>query len=319
MEKKDLIIGVVGLTVCVIVAATVLMPILSDATKTTDTYTNEGYFRASQYDTTTNHTLTWSYESPNVVVVDGADVTLDYHVKNGGVTVVADTNWIVRMFTDSNGDVANLALLLSSGGTTLATVANSDTVSMSFESGTMSCTFGATSKTAPYTDLYLPSTNGAFIMKNADIDAYINSDSTVVAYGLSRVKTHSGSPSPSPGVGIYLSGSIDDGITGIVWRGDSVCSLSDEEINATSINDHIDLYKLSSLTATASFEETIDEVDYVTDSTVTYNYLLVPYQVTAERSVHFDSGTNAIINAIPIIIIVAMITMAVGFFLVKRE
>ena len=318
MEKKDLIIGVVGLTVCVIVAATVLMPILSDATKTTDTYTNEGYYKMSHFDNTTDHSFSWTYESPNVVTVDNQEVVIS-GILNKDVTIIADTNWLVRLSTDASGNVLRLSLVLSSGGTTTASVSDSHTISMTLESGAMSTTFAGTNKTASYDDVWIISNDGDMIMKKADVDSYLNGDSQVVGYGLTRIRNNAGGLTGSPGVGMMFIGSYDDGITGTVWRGGDNVSLSDETMNTVVDSSHIDLYKFSSITATATLTETVDDETVTTDTAVTYNYVIVPYEVTAERSIHFDTGTNAIINAIPIIIIVAMITMAVGFFLVKRE
>ena len=70
METKGIITVAVTVTVAVIVLAGILMPVLTDATKTEETFTNKGYYRMSHYDSTTDHTFAWDYQTPNVVTDD---------------------------------------------------------------------------------------------------------------------------------------------------------------------------------------------------------------------------------------------------------
>ena len=101
MEKKDLIIGVVGLAVCVIVAATVLMPILSDATKTTYTFTNEGIFRMAYTDK--DFTFEWNYDNPTTYVLNGESIVFN-NTTNRDVSVAMSDKFFIR------GDKTNVAV-----------------------------------------------------------------------------------------------------------------------------------------------------------------------------------------------------------------
>ena len=318
MESKNLLTLAITLTVGIILAGSLLMPVISDATETEHTFTNDGYFRMTHVDDTTDHTITWTYEKPNTITVDGTDVLIDYHVSNGQVTVIADTNWIVRLYNDGAGEVSAVAMVASTGGTASAQVIDSSTATISLTSGEMSATFGNATRTGTYTDAWIPSNDGEFTMKKADKVAYINENSEIVGYGLSRVKTASGAASGSPGAGISLIGNIADGITANVWRGPEV-TLSDAQINAQMDATYLDIYKLDSITATAHYSETVDGETVVTDSTVTYNYLLVPYQVTSELTQHLNPGEIAILNALPVLIIVALVVMATGALYLKRD
>ena len=318
MENNKLVAGILAAAISIIVLASVLMPVLNDATTTEDTFTNEGYFRMTHYDTTTDQTLTWTYEKPSIATVDNVDVPINYKVKNGQVTVVADTNWIVRMYNDANGDPSGLSLVLPIGGTTGADVSNNATVTMSFSAGSMSATFGTTSKTGTYTDIYLPSLDGSFLMKDANVDAYILPDSQVVGYGMTRVRTATGIQG-SPGTGISLVGNYEDGIVASVWRAGDGTTVTNPQMNVTSDPNHIDLYTLQSITATATVTETIDEQTVTTDSTITYTYLLVPYEVTAERSIHLTDAMNGILSVIPILIIVAVLLGVLAVFIKIKE
>ena len=144
-------------------------------------------------------------------------------------------------------------------------------------------------------------------MKDRNKPAYLHgSDSVYYGAGLSSL---SGSVLSS----LYLEGNIDEFE---VTPMSSLCTVSNEEIVSNSVSGYLDLYSLDKLKFTTTYSPIDGDP---TDVNQTYSYFAVPYEVTAEKSQHLDSGTIAIINAIPIIIIVAMITMAVGFFLVKRE
>ena len=312
---------IVGISIAtfigIVVLASVLMPVLDDATATTDTFTNNGYFRMTHYDDTTDHVVTWTYEKPSIITVDGVDVPISYNVKNGQVSVLVDTNFIVRLVNDANGNPVALAMLTPTGGTASANVSSSQTATINLTSGAMTATIGTTSKSETYTDIYVPSLDGPFSMKIAENDAYINGDSLLVGYGMSRIQTASGTMG-NPGVGLSFVGTYDDGITGSVWRGSDSTTLSNVVANVTEDKDHDDLYSLESITATATYTETVDSETVSTDSTVTYNYLLVPYEVSAERVVHFTDGQNAIFAVIPVIIILAVLLGVVAAVIRSR-
>lgn len=315
------ITGFPALVVSVVVALVVfgaVIPIFADTTQASDTYTNEGYFRMSHYDATTDHTLTWTYEEPNVVTVDNVKVPIDYNVASGQTSIVIDTNFIVRYFTDSAGVVSGVSYLAGVSGTKVATVANNETATFTFTSGTMAADVGSyTGLTNTYTDIYLPTLDGPFTMKKADIDAYMNGDSEIVAYGTTRINSSTGLIG-APGVGLAFNGSIDDGATGFVWRNSDVATLSNIKVNGTEVSSHIDLYMFDSITATATYTETVDDETVTTDTLVTYNYVLVPYEVTAERAVHPDATLTAILDMLPFIIGAGLVVGAVAWFITRK-
>ena len=293
MEKKDLIIGVVGLAVCVIVAATVLMPILSDATKTEDTFTNEGLWRMKPIENGDE----W-VKSGSTVVYNTDDV-LSYG-NNGLLNIALGDDWCVR----ANGNARGSFVRSSS---TAATVLAADDVITISGSGIIS------TNTPPITGYGFCST-GEYTLTSTTVAPYVNADSPIYATGVTFME------GGATDIVCHFEGSIEDGITitNIDPYGstpyDSVV-FSDVVIDYEQVTSHVDLYKINKITFTA----TTTLSDDVNEVPITYTSYVVPYQVTAEKSQHLDSGSIAIINAIPIIIIVAMITMAVGFFLVKRE
>ena len=305
MEMK--IIGVtITVFVSLVVLAAVLMPVLDDSTATEDTYTNEGWFRMSQYDATTNHVISWTYEKPNVITVDGEDVVIGYNVKDGSCTVVANSIWLLRYKVDSNGNTENVGFLYGTSGTKLATVADHQTATLTLTAGSASVSVGNYTGTHSYDVVYVPDTDGDYTMKKSDETAYINGDSPIYGFGLTRIRSNSGSLISSPGNGFAFAGTYDDGITGSVWRGDTT-TVSDCVCVATVDSSHEDLYKFDKITAVATLTETVDDETVTTDTDLTYNMVIVPYEVTAERTVHFTPNENAIFAAIPLLIIVAIL------------
>ena len=54
-------------------------------------------------------------------------------------------------------------------------------------------------------------------------------------------------------------------------------------------------------------------------SNLTYSYFIVPASVTSELTNHLSNGEIAILNALPILIIVALVVMAAGALYLKRD
>lgn len=316
MDNKLVMISIAAV-IGIIVLGSVLMPIMNDATATTDTFTNDGYFRMSQYDTTTDHTITWTYEKPSVLTVDNEDVTINYHAANGQVTVIANSVWLVRMYNDANGNVSGIGFLYGSSGTKLVNVSDNGTASVTLNDGSASVVFGTYTGTLSYDIVYLPDNDGDYVMSNPNNPMYINSDSNLYGFGLTRIRNSTGVVG-SPGVGFAFSGNYTDGITGSVWRGGDLVVVSDCVCNATADNSYKDLLKFESITATATLTETVDDQTVTTDTDLTYNTIIIPNEVSSERSVHFTAGQNAIFAAIPVMIILAVLLGVVALVIRSR-
>lgn len=308
-------IMIVALVIGIIMVTTAVLPLASDYSEA-KTFTNEGYFRMSHYDDTTDHTFSWSYENPNYVTVDNVDVKVSGAVSKD-ITVVADTNWVIRLSTDSNGDVIRMSIIMSTGGTTSAQVSNSTNASMTLSSGVMSATFGTSEKSGTYTDLWLPSNDGAYIMKDSDKDAYINADSELVAYGLTRVKNNAGNTTSSPGFGISMIGTYEDGVTSTIWRDENNNTISNETINVSPVSGYIDLYKVSSITATFTLSETVNDETVLTDTPITYNYFIVPYEVTADPD--NPAAYKSLVMVIPLMAFVVLVVAAAAMIYFKKD
>ena len=112
-------------------------------------------------------------------------------------------------------------------------------------------------------------------------------------------------------VGLNVSGSIEDDVTINAWRGTGL-TFTNVVIVEEPVSSHINLYSLDKITFTAT-NENDDSLD------ITYSYFIVPYEVTAEKAQHLSDPMNAILNVIPIIIIVAVLLGVVAIFIIRRE
>lgn len=310
MEIKTIVTVIIaGMLGAVVFAG--LLPVFADTSSSETTFTNNGYFRMTHYDDSTDHVLTWSSETYKSVTVDDVVIPIDIGPDNQQVTLIADTNFLVRY--NYSGNAATLTFVGPSGGT--YTASSSSTIT--FTSGSVSAVMDSTTRTSTYTDIYLPSLDGPYSMNKANNTAYLNADSTVIGYGLTRLKDHTGANTPTPGYGFEFIGSYTDGVTSRVWRGTDV-TLSDASFNADEVNTYRDLYKFNSITATATLEETVDEETFTTDTAVTYTYVLVPYEVTAEKVIHPDGPTAALLNLLPVLIAIGLIVGIAGAIFIKR-
>lgn len=306
-----LVFGLIGVLLCV-----AFIPMIEDTTSATDTYHNDGYFRMTHYGIDEDVTLTWDVTKPKVVVVNDVEVPINYNVTNGQVTIVADTNFIVRL--NNGASATSVSYIGPTGAAHTATISAEFVFSNGDLAVTMVVDSGSVDYTATYENIYVPSLDGPYIMKMYDRPAYVNADSHIFAYGMTRINTSTG-VMPAPGVGLEFDGNIDDGITGRVWRyGNFPTTLSNETINSTIESSHVDLYKFESITATATLSETVDEQTVTTDTEVTYNCLLVLYEVTAERTIHADNTLATIINLLPLIAMIGLFMFLVGEFLYTR-
>lgn len=305
METNKLIAGIVAAAIAVIVLAGVLMPALSNATTTKDTFTNEGGFYQMQEIKSTDdgtYTLEWVKTDTTVLTVNGED--FDAYAKYGEkiTTVACGDDWIIRynsadneygyiQFYDGtnwNGGASSKSFTLtaSAGSVTITVINSSDQPVVTNET---------------YTTMYaIDPASTDDIMKKPTETPYVLGDSEIYAMGITVGIT---------GL-VKISGSIDDGVT-VDVLGQSGETVSNIVIDATADPSHVDLYKINKITFDV-------EISGVTTS-CTYNFFIVPYEVTAERSVHLTDAMNVILNVIPLLIIVSVLLAVVAVFILRRE
>lgn len=307
METKNMIGKVVGITVALICVAVILMPVLSDATTTEKTFDNtaDALWQVDKLDSDSEYVFEWTYEDPTNATVNGKTVALT----NGTLVCAADT-FLLRYGLDSTGYYlqsvpgSTFNVIVYSAGT------NQGNLTVEASAGTFTATIETTStttSTTTFTEGYGIVADGEYVMKSPTQEAYVLGDSEIFAMGLTAIN--------SVWYNLFqIEGTVDDGVTVNNIYPEGAYTASDISVNATENEDYLDLYELSSITFLATNAE-----DSSITKDCTYNYFIVPAEVTAELSQHLSAGEIAIIGAIPVMIIVVIVLMSVGLIVSRRD
>lgn len=311
METNKLIAGIVAAAIAVIVLAGVLMPALSNATTTIDTFTNEGYFRMSEITSTDDDvTITWDYTDPYVFTVNGEDTTLPFGSTTGTIfpyTIMCSDEWGIRATIYNSGVTIDLVLFGNSSSLIwYSSSTDGYNCTFTFHEGTFTATRdGGTPATQSYTTAYYLDKGGEYSMKKGGVNAYLNEDSQIYATGRTSLL--------NVNMNINVQATIEDGAT-VSMIAPSGYTISNESVNNTAVSSHKDLYSFSNVTFTVT-----DDNDPTSTGTATYGQVIVPYEVSAERSVHLTDAMNVILNVIPLLIIVSVLLGVVAVFILRRE
>lgn len=319
MDLRKNIMMIVSLMVAVIVALSVLVPVIQDTSASEDTFTNEGYYTMDKTDDTTSKTIVWTKAEPTKITIDGTDFDMSFAGTNMSYTLIGSENLIVRYQKDST--VTGIQAF--SGGSTYTSMHTGssedlgDTITLTIDNGAV--TF-ATNGTTPINkdlgsignDCY--SINGfgtgdySFIMKKANTPAYVLDDSEIKFLGVSVA---TGGPT---GIALYGTGTIADGITvSTVYKPNTITtvSYSDPVATYTEVNGYVDdLYKLDKYNFTITYDASTYDA--------TYSYFIVPAEVTAERSVHVSTVEASLLGIIPLLVIIGIVIGTVWFIRQKN-
>ena len=298
MEMK--IVGVtLAAFVSLVVLAAVLVPILDDATATTDTFTNEGYFYLDEIDADTTRTIFWDHTAPNQLTID-TDNVVSLPTNVSVTTVCSGDNWMVRHSPNSL-----FQLYITNGGVS-ASVNDGTDMTITISGGTLTAVNTASTpvtKSVTFTDAYCITYDETadYVMKKSDAVAYMNADSPIFGEGRSNIGSQSG-------VAILVEGTVES-VT-ITEISAYSATFGDPTIVMTANSAHNDLYELQKITFTGTIG--------TESSDLTYSYFIVPSEVTAERSVHFTDNQNALFAVIPVLIIVAILIGVVALVIRSR-
>lgn len=314
MESKNIVAGVLTITVALIVTASVLVPVLNSATETSGTFTNDGFIRMTQItDESEDVTITWDPAEPFVFVINGEDYNMPTNITTGNLgvfpyTIFSSDGWGMR-YTYSNNRV-DLNLYGTSDNSLLwyATSDEVTVVSITFISGTASFTKGSTVATQSYTDAFIISNDGEYTLKKTSDSSYILGDSQIYSTG----RTVATFGETVLNVNVHLEGSIDDGVNVSVIA-PAGYTASDIVVTSAAVTGYNDLYAFDKVTFTITEDATQETVS------ATYGQVIVPYQVTAELSQHLNSAEIGLINVLPVLVIVSIVLMAVGMAAFRRD
>lgn len=291
----------------VLVFASLLIPVVDDATATTDTFKNDGYFNMTELTETDNYKLDWLASDPYTVTINDTDtVSLANLPFNAAFTLLGSNEFCVRfMNTPDNPRIQVYGGVGwgygGSAGTDFNITLEEGVLSMSNTADTPFTASGA----AP-SKLYGIDKGGEYVLKKIDSPAYMLGDSSLIV--LCGV-TDSAYGSPA----IYAEGTIDDGLDYTLFRPSAqseTAVFSNESITASDVAGYIGLKSLDRI----EFDITLNE------GTVepTYRYFVVPAKVTAERAIYADEPTREVLEIMPLILIAGLIIGVLGYAVYSR-
>lgn len=296
MDNK-LITICITLVVGVILAGSVLMPVLNEATTTQKAFQNDGYYSMDVVKADPNETITifFDHTAPRVIYVDDVEITMPKQT----VTIVGSDATMVRY---SYGTDERASVQMYIGETTSGVYAdswNNQDMTITIAEGTITGSNGTITKDAtPTSDIYCISGNGGeLVMKPYSESAYLKGDSEFVAIGRTAIG--------ETNVCLYAEGTILGGVPDVdVFYEAAETTTDNVEIHATAINGYINLYSFDNFT----FDMTQNGVTV----SATYSAIIIPAEVTAELANHMTPGEIALMNAIPIMVIIALVMVALG-------
>lgn len=308
MEKTNLLTLVIGLTVGIILTGSLLMPVLADTTTTENTFTNTGYFRYTEIDDTETYSYTFDEATFNKITVNGEDMTI-WQPNNGlynlSLVMIPDIG-IIRYNASQSAYTSSQVV-----GIGTLSLANGYTVT--FDNGTYTITNASNSSiTGTYTKAYAPIPDGEYILKKSNDKAYLSDGSTIIgdsdfiAMGVTNVTAWNN--------GFQIVGTLSDYDVTVYNPSDNTFVISDVTDDKAAVANYNNLYTLSKI----MFNITDSEDDTV-DVDATYSYFLVPYQVNAELAQHLNAGEIALLNALPVLIIIGLVMVAVGAIALRRN
>lgn len=281
---------IISTVVCVILAASILIPIVSDATATEKTVTNDGYFDLIKLDASDagEHTISWASSNGKIITVDG--VAID--VTTWGLGSYQQVSCFV-----TESDLFRLGVPGSPGalqwiqvrGATIAYAQANTSFEATIGSGNVSITMdGGAARTLTYTEAYLLAPTGDYVMKKSDESAYLLADSEI--YGLGYTTLTGGNAV------FKVAGTVEDMTVESVT---TVVSISDIVVDYQDTDEYEDLYLFDKVT----FVATID--DAATDCT--YSYVIVPKEVTGQLTEHLGDAERAILGILPVLVIIGIV------------
>lgn len=292
MEIKKYIIMAVSVMTAVVVFGAVL-PVFADTTQANDTFTNTGLYYI--VDDSESHTFVFT---ANGLTVDGDAVTFPTGKE---YTLLATNDILLRSTSQGdrlqlrgslNGSVVSCNLTIANGSVTGSYV-NTDSQTVTINQA--------------YTSYWLATSNEqAEIMKDYTGSAYVLGDDSILGRGLTRLMTGANTD-----VWVYLqiNASVDDGVTVAPVED---FTFSDLKVNTTEVNGYEDLYEFQSITFTAT------HTDSGTTTNVTYSAVIIPSEVTAERSVHPEGATKVLMDLLPVLIGAGLLLGVAGYVIKRR-
>lgn len=309
MNMKPIVAVAIALTVGIVTFSGVLIPAIESGVDTKDTFTNEGYFRMAETEISEDDTITisWDYTKPTIISVGDTEYEIELNAGSSRTVAFCD-NCLLRLFRHTS-TTYSFEIWYAGVKSAYTTTPASATAIIDSEKvvWTTTDTETATNVTATGTWCIINNT-GNYIMKDASTPAYMLKDSIFRIAGVSSIGTTGNSRSSSFFVS---SGTVDD----FTVTTPGVATVSNEDSTYTDVSGYVNLVSLEKITFTTTW--TPNDEPIVNNQT--YTYFAVPYEVTAEKSIHADASTILLFQTIPVFIVLGMIVAVVGVLYMKTR
>lgn len=309
MDNKLVMISIAAV-IGIIVLGSVLMPILDDATTVNETFSNKndalGYYQNVDL-TEDTVTLVWDHTKPTKITVNDNEFDLpDVTSYINGVSLIVTEGLALRYYVQSGERYFLQSIGVGNAGAYgYASTTNNTDLSITLDSSGWTY-----NKTTPVTttvtgNVFVISETGDFVMKNPASNAYLLEDSSTAALGVTVIG----------GVWVIMGWNSDNGseIQPEEYYPPDGYVISATVVDSSEVSGYEGLSTINKVTFTATKAD-----DSTVSGNVTYSYFIVPAEVTAERSIHFTPGQNAIFASIPVMIILAVLLGVVALVIRSR-
>ena len=290
MDMK--IVGIsVAVLVSLVVLAGVLMPVLDDATATTETIVNDGSIMAVPDEGT--HTIKLSKSGDALVIKTDGETCVNPDLSlYGSATIVFADNTFIRL-----ADNGNVTLYGKSGSATkeeftVGNISAGITIALSGTNATITNdSDGTKTRTFENVDYYISAVGDYALSLNPSITL----ESNIMGAGLTKINNTSSA--------LIFQGSVEDVdnpsiSTLAIWPNGRTATLG--SVNLTENTNYVGLYKVDSIV-----------LDWANDGnpigSATYTYFVAPHEITVEKSVHLTNNENELLAVIPMLVIVAIL------------
>lgn len=310
MDIKAFPALIVGVVVALVLAGATL-PIWADTLATEDTFTNEGYFYLDKLKSTdeTEHTISWASTNNKILTIDGVDMDVTTWGLSSyqQVTVFATETDLIRLGVTSVGFGLQWIQIR---GATISYASASSNFDATISGGTASIMLDTESdpRILTYTEAYfIQPDKSDYVMKKSNESAYMNSDSPIYSLGYTSLSYGGGNDNAV----LKITGNVESvNIQAVRQSSAYEVAFSNIVIDHTAVSNYLDLYKFDKITFTATENDTANAC--------IYSYVIVPTEITADRSVSMAGPLGVLVGVIPLLMVAGLVTGAVVWFINRK-
>lgn len=308
MDVKNLVLAVVGMVLAAVMIGGALLPSIAGALENEKTFSNreDALYDMAHIDENTDYTLIWNASAPTIVTVNGETADL-----RSGTIICSMNNWTIRFGSSDNGYYIQPVSTTFDGSINSGLYPTAE-VRLSVSNGEVSyqilnTDFSETIRTETVTNGYgiVADGKGDFVMKAPDQNAYVLDSSTIAGIGVTTVDG-------AWYVGFSATGTVLD-LDIMQYSGGVNYTISDEVITSSVVDGY------DSLNTILKYEFDVTNPDSLSETHITYNYFIVPAEVTAYiTGSGLTAPISALFNAIPLIAIAGLVMTGVYVFISRK-